>query len=161
MVGERQQGTLEPLLTTPIRREELVLAKAIAVFAPSVLVAYVVFGVFVVLVELFAHPGVAAAFLRSPVVLAQVIFTPLVAGWSIWISIAVSTRASDIRVAQQLSALASLPTIAISTLVSIGVIHPSLRLAVIFGAALVAGNRAGWRVVSRLFDRERLIAGPR
>jgi ABC-type Na+ efflux pump permease subunit len=28
VVGERQQGTLEPVLTTPIRREELLLGKA-------------------------------------------------------------------------------------------------------------------------------------
>ena len=161
VVGERQQGTLEPLLTTPITREELLLAKAIAVLAPSVIVAYVVFALFVAVVELFAQPGVAAAFVRGPDVLAQVIFTPLVAGWSIWISIAVSTRASDIRVAQQLSTLASLPTIAISTLVSIDVIHASLPLAVGLGAALVAGNRIGWRVVSWLFHRERLIVAGR
>ena len=30
VVGEREQGTLEPLLTTPLRREELLLGKAVA-----------------------------------------------------------------------------------------------------------------------------------
>ena len=30
VVGERQQGTLEPLLTTPLRREEFLLGKALA-----------------------------------------------------------------------------------------------------------------------------------
>jgi len=32
VVGEREPGTLEPVLTTPVRREELVLAKALAAF---------------------------------------------------------------------------------------------------------------------------------
>ena len=44
VVGERQQGTLEPVLTTPIRREELILGKALAVLAPALAVSYVVFG---------------------------------------------------------------------------------------------------------------------
>jgi ABC-2 type transport system permease protein len=161
VVGERQQGTLEPVLSTPIRREELVLSKALAVFAPSVAIAYAVFGVFIACVALFAHRGVPSELIDGPDVLAQVIFTPLIAGWSIWLAIGISTRASDIRVAQQLSLLASLPTIALTTLVALNVIHPSLRLAILLGVALLIGNRLGWRAVSAAFDRERLVTGSR
>ncbi len=161
IVSERQQGTLEPLLTTPIRRDELLLAKAVAVLVPSVAIAYLIFVIYVVLVALFAHPGVASALLRPSDVVAQILFTPLLATWSIWVGMAISTRASDLRVAQQLSTLASLPTIAVTTLISINVIHPSLKLALGLGLALLAANRLGWRVVSALFDRERLIVGAR
>jgi ABC-type Na+ efflux pump permease subunit len=159
VVGERQQGTLEPLLTTPIRREELLLAKALAVLVPSIAIAYLVFGVYVVLVASFAHPGIASAFLRPSDIVAQLVFTPPLAAWSIWVSMAISTRASDIRVAQQLSTLASLPSIAITTMIALNVIHPSLKLALGLGIALLVANRVGWRVVSALFDRERLITG--
>jgi ABC-2 type transport system permease protein len=159
VVGEREQGTLEPLLSTPIRRQELVLGKALAVLIPATGIAYAVFGVFVALVELFAHPGVASALIRGPDILAQVIFTPLIAIWSIWVGIAISTRASDIRVAQQLSVLASLPTIAVTTLIALDVIHATIGLALALGVALLIANRLGWRVVSALFDRERLITG--
>jgi ABC-2 type transport system permease protein len=161
VVGERQEGTLEPVLTTPISREQLVLGKALAVFLPSVVIAYFVFAVFVAVVALFAHPGVPSAIIRGPDVLVQVIFTPLIAGWAIWLGIAISTRVSDIRVAQQLSVLASLPTIALTTLIALNVIHPSTRLAIALGVVLLIGNRLGWRLVSSLFDRERLIAGVR
>jgi len=61
VVGERQQGTLKPVLTTPIRREELLLGKALAALLPSIAVAYVVYGLFLACVELFALPGVASA----------------------------------------------------------------------------------------------------
>ncbi len=159
VVGERQEGTLEPVLSTPIRREELLLGKALAVFVPAVVIAYLVFGLFLALVGLFADPHVASAFVRGSDVLAQVIFTPLLAGWSIWLGIAISTRASDIRVAQQLGVLASLPSIAVTTLIAFNVIHPSLRLAFGLGVLLLIANRVGWRIVSALFDRERLIAG--
>jgi ABC-2 type transport system permease protein len=161
VVGERQQGTLEPVLGTPIRRRELVLGKALAVFLPSVVVAYLVFGLFLLLVALFAHAGVASSFIRGSDVAAQLIFTPLVTAWSIWVGLAISTRASEMRVAQQLSVLASLPTIAVTTLTALNVIHPSLKLALGLGIALLVANRVGWRVVSSLFDRERLIAGLR
>ena len=65
IVGERQEGTLEPLLSTPLRRNELLLGKALAVLAPSVAIAYVVFGVFLALVALFAHADVASALIRG------------------------------------------------------------------------------------------------
>jgi ABC-2 type transport system permease protein len=133
------------------------LGKALAVLIPTVAIAYAVFGVFLALVGLFAHAGVASALIRGSDVLAQVIFTPLLATWSIWVGIAISTRIGEVRVAQQLSVLASLPTIALTTLIALNVIHPTLGLAVVLGAALVIANRLGWRLGSVLFDRERLI----
>jgi hypothetical protein len=116
-----------------------------------------VFAVFIMLVALFAHAGIPSALFRGSDIVAQLIFTPLIAAWSIWIGMAISTRASDLRVAQQLSVLASLPTVAVTTLVALNVVHPSLQLALALGIALLAANRIGWRVVSAMFDRERLI----
>jgi ABC-type transport system involved in multi-copper enzyme maturation permease subunit len=161
VVGERAQGTLEPVLTTPLRREELILGKALAVAVPAIVLSYVIFAIFLAIVGIFAHPGVSSALIRGSDVLAQVIFTPLIATWSIWIAMAISTRATDIRVAQQLSVLASLPTIAVTTLIAFNVLHPSLRLALGLGVGLLVLNRVAWRFVSMLFDRERLIVGTR
>lgn len=157
VVGERQQGTLEPVLTTPIRREELLLGKALAALVPSLGVSYAVYGVVLAIIELFASPAVASAVVRGPEIVAQVVFTPLVATWSIWLGIAISTRASDIRVAQQLSMLISLPSFAVAALIAFDAIHPSLGLALALGAALVILDGLGWRVTSAAFDRERLI----
>jgi ABC-2 type transport system permease protein len=159
VVGERLQGTLEPLLSTPVRREELLLGKALAAFVPSVVVAYSVFLLFVAIVKVFAHAAVASALLQTPDLVAQLVFTPLLAIWSIWVGIAVSARSSDPRTASQLSILASLPTVAVTTLVAFNVIPSTLRVAVGLGAALVILIRVGGRVASALFDRERLITG--
>jgi ABC-2 type transport system permease protein len=161
VVGERQQGTLEPVLTTPIRREELLLGKALAALLPSIAVAYVVYGLFLACVELLAVPTVASALIRVPDLLVQLFFTPLLAGWSIWIAMLISTRSNDIRVAQQLASLASLPSVAVTTLVALNVIKASLGTALVAAAALLLLNRIGWRVASATFDRERLITGTR
>jgi ABC-type transport system involved in multi-copper enzyme maturation permease subunit len=157
VVGERLQGTLEPVLSTPVSREELLLGKALAAFAPAVVVAYAVFAFYVTIVELFAHPDVASAVVRGPDLLAQLVFTPLLAALSIWIGIAVSARSNDPRTAGQLSVLVSLPTVAVTSLIAFNVIPATLGVALAFGAALVILDRIGWRVASAIFDRERLI----
>jgi ABC-type transport system involved in multi-copper enzyme maturation permease subunit len=157
VVGERLQGTLEPVLSTPVRSEELLLGKAVAAFVPSVAVAYAVFALFIILVEVFARSAVASALLRGPDLLAQLVFTPLLATWSIWIGIAVSARSNDPRVAGQLSLLVSLPIVAVTSLVAFNVIPATLETAVVLGGALLILVPAGGRFATALFDRERLI----
>jgi ABC-type transport system involved in multi-copper enzyme maturation permease subunit len=161
VVGERQQGTLEPVLTTPIRREEFLLGKALAALVPSVAIAYAVYALFLACVGLFAHPAVASALIRAPDLLAQLLFTPLLAGWSIWAGIAISSRSSDFRVAQQLGVLVSLPSAVVAALIAFNVIHASLGLALGLAAALLLLVGLGWRIMSATFDRERLMTGTR
>jgi ABC-type Na+ efflux pump permease subunit len=161
VVGEREQGTLEPVLSTPVRREEFLIAKALAAFVPTLVIAYAVFGLFLAIAALFAHPAIVSAIYAGSHVLVQFLFTPLLAGWAIWVGIAVSTRATDVRVAQQLSVLGSLPPLAIVALMSLNVISESTALAVGLAAALLAFDLLAWRVVAAMFDRERLVIGGR
>jgi ABC-2 type transport system permease protein len=100
---------------------------------------------------------VASSLLRAPDLLAQLLFTPLLAGWSIWVGIAISARASDFRVAQQFGILASLPSAVVAALIAFNVIRPTLALAVGLAVALLLGNGLGWRITAATFDRERLI----
>ncbi|HXY84524.1 MAG TPA: ABC transporter permease subunit [Gaiellaceae bacterium] len=159
VVGERDQGTLEPVLTTPVRGSELLLGKALAAFIPSVGVAYAIFFVVALSVEFGAAPVVQDVVFRPPQLLAQILFTPLLALWSIWIGIGISTRASDVRVAQQLATLAGLPLLALTALFSFQVLTPSVPLALGLALALLIVDIVAWRIVSRLFDRERLLTG--
>ncbi len=159
VVGERQQGTLEPLLTTPLRREEFLLGKALASLIPSLAISYIVYAAVLVAVEVLAARAVAEALLQVPEILAQLVFTPLVASVSIWIGMAISRRSSDPRTAQQLGTVAGLPTVAVAALIAYNVIHPTVGIAIGFGVFLVLLNAVSWRLVSALLDRERLIIG--
>ena len=143
VVGEREQGTLEPVLITPIRREEFLVGKALAVAVPTLTIAYAIFGIFLAVAKLFAHAGIASAIFAGTHVLVQLLFTPLLAGWSIWVGIAISARSSDIRVAQQLSVFASLPPLAIIALMQFKVITPSTGLALALAAALLIVDGLG------------------
>jgi hypothetical protein len=161
VVGERQQGTLEPVLMTPVRREEFLLGKALAALVPSLAISYLVYGLIFAVVELFARPAVASAFIHGPELIALLLFTPLFACWSIWLGSAISSRSTDYRVAQQFSTFASLPPIACAALVAFNVIRPSLGLALGFAAALLLIEGVGWRITASYFDRERLVTGTR
>jgi len=159
VAGEREQGTLEPVLFTPVRREEFLIGKALAGLVPALVVAYAIYGVFLACAALFTHPAVASAVFSGPHILIQLLFTPLLAGWSIWIGIAVSTRASDVRAAQQMGVAASLPPLVIVALMSANVIKPAVWLTLALAAALLVFDGLAWRMVANVFDRERLVTG--
>jgi hypothetical protein len=161
VVGEREQGTLEPVLTTPVSRAELLIGKAAAIFIPAAVLGYLIFGVFVAITQFAAAPAVAAAVRQAPQLPATLVFIPLLAAWAIWAGLAISARVSDTRVAQQLSTLGSLPPVAVAALMSFQVISPTFGLAAALAGGLLAVDCAACLVVVRLFDRERLITGAR
>lgn len=123
--------------------------------------AYTIFGIFLAAAALFAQPGIASAVFEGSHLLVQLLFTPLLAGWSIWVGIAISARSADVRVAQQLGVFASLPPLAIVALMSLNVITPSTGLALGLAGALLLVDGLGWRAVAAMFDRERLVTGGR
>ena len=160
VAGEREQGTLEPLLTTPIRQQEFIVGKAAAVLLPTMVASYAVFGLFLAAVALFAQPAVATAFFHEgAVLLALFLLAPLLAGWAIVVGMAISVRASEVRVAQQLATLASFPPIAVIILLAVGVLHPTFALALELAAALLVLDLVALRLISGMFDRERLVTG--
>jgi ABC-type Na+ efflux pump permease subunit len=160
IAGEREQGTLEPLLTTPIRQQEFILGKALAVIIPAVALSYSVFALFLLAVWLFANSSISAVvFQQGPILLALALFAPLLAGWAVVVGMAISVRASEIRVAQQLGTLASFPPLGVIVLLAVGVVHPTFPVALEFAAGLLVGDLLILRAVSAMFDRERLVTG--
>jgi len=57
--------------------------------------------------------------------------------------------------------LASLPSVAATTLVAYDIVHATLGLALTAAAALLVLDVLGWRFTTALFDRERLVTGRR
>jgi ABC-type transport system involved in multi-copper enzyme maturation permease subunit len=159
ITGEREQGTLEPVLGTPILAREFLLGKALAVFVPAVAESYLIFGAIDGIVWASRPAAVSAAALRPLVLLAQLIFTPLLAWMGVWVSMTISARVSDVRVGQQIGTLIMLPVIALSVLFGFHVLQVTVPLGITVGAALAALDAAGLLVVSAAFDRERLVLG--
>lgn len=111
VVGEKQGRTLEPLLTTPVATTELLLAKVLAAFLPSLIIEIIGLFIYLVLVGMFASPGVLSAVIsvRSVVLLSAI--GPLATLAALQATIAVSSRANDPRSAQQIAVLLVLPLV--------------------------------------------------
>jgi ABC-type Na+ efflux pump permease subunit len=157
IIGEREQATLEPVLTTPVRESELLIGKALSAVVPSVAIAYAMFAIYVALVHAFAIRQVVDIVWRPAQFLAVILFAPLLSLFSIWVGLAFSARSSDVRVAQQLSGLAMLPMLGLLALFTFQIVSPTVEVAVIGAVGLIVVDAVAWRVVSAMFDRERLL----
>ena len=109
VVGEKQGKTLEPLLTTPVGTSELLVAKVLAAFLPSLVIEVV--GLILYLLALWLLRGAwrppGGGKRRSIVLLGAI--GPLATLAALQATIAVSSRANDPRSAQQIAVLLVLP----------------------------------------------------
>lgn len=109
IMGEKEQGTLEPLLATPIREIELFLAKALASVIPALLITWTVFGIFLLSAYQLTSKDLAGLFLSPSWVASIFLLSPLVSVFSVTATMAISSRLNDSRAAYQLSTFVMLP----------------------------------------------------
>ena len=157
IIGEREQGTLEPVLSTAVTDRELLAGKAVAAALPAVAISWALFAVYVALANAFAPDVVVSRIWTPEQAVAMGVMTPALAGFSILLGMLISLRATDFRVAQQLAVLASLPVIGLVALVTFRVIDPSAGLYVGTAALIALLALVCWRLAIRLFNRERLL----
>lgn len=157
VVGEREQGTLESLLVTPITDDELLRAKALAAVAPTVVLSWILLGIFLILAHTLAPSQATDELSRGTHVFAAILFAPLVAVFAISVSMGISARTTDVRVAQQLAGLAIIPMFGLAFVLSYNVLDPSLTLYAVAAVLLAVVDVLAWSLMARLFDRERLL----
>ena len=156
IVGEKEQTTLEPLLATPITDRELFLGKALASVIPAIVVNWISFGVFLIATRLLVGAFLAQT-LTAPWLASIFGLSPLLALFSVGVTMIVSSRASDTRAAYQVSSLAILPGLIPLIIYSSMKTLVDLRLILLEGGLLiVAGIVVLWFAI-RLFCREQIL----
>ncbi|MCK2218327.1 ABC transporter permease subunit [Actinomadura sp. ATCC 31491] len=161
VLGEREQGTLEPLLTTPVTDGELLRGKAIAACAPAVLLSWLLFGLFAGAGALWMRPSVLRWVFTGESVLAALAFAPLMAAFAVIATMLVSAGTRDLRVAQQLAGLAVLPMFLGAMALSFRLVPMSYLVYALCAAGVGLLDGLGWLLLRRVFDRELLLAGAR
>ena len=157
IVGEKQLHTLEPLLATPIRTWELLLAKALAAALPGAAAGWLGYS----LLTLGARPVVgpaAFAYLIGPTgLLLAFLLAPLLALVGVGLATVASSRTDDPRAAQQVGAVVVLPVVGLLFAQAGGALYlgPGLVLAASLVAALA--DVALLIVAARLFRRETIL----
>jgi len=157
IVGEKEHKSLEPLLATPIRTWELLVAKSAAAVIPAILVSWVVFLAFIVGVKFLTRPLVFATVVNPVWLIANLVIGPLLAVLSVLAGVIASSRLNDPRAVQQLVAMFVVPLVLIGIGQSVGLFLVSVEM-VLLGALLVVliDGAVLWLAV-RLFQREVIL----
>ena len=156
IVGEKEQTTLEPLLATPISDTELFLGKALASVIPALIVNWISFGLFLILIRAIVG-AIPLETLTLPWLASIFGLSPLLALFSVGVTMIVSTRASDARAAYQFSSLAILPGLIPLIVYSSQKTLVDMRLILLEGALLVVADIAVLYVAIKLFRREHIL----
>ena len=156
IVGEKEQATLEPLLATPISDVELFLGKALASVIPALAINWLAFGAFLGATWLFVG-AVPLQTLTVPWIASIFGLSPLLAFFSVLVTMLVSSRASDARAAYQFSSLAVLPGVIPLIVYSTRKTLVDLALVALEGGVLLVASAVLLYFAIRVFSREQIL----
>ena len=159
LVGEKVEKSLEPLLATPTTDSEILLGKGIAAFIPSVAGILAGSAVFMTLMDFVTRSRLGYYFYPNwNAVILLFIMVPLASLLSVEWNVIISSRVSDVRVAQQFGAFAVIPLGGIYVageinLIDLGVTNNLLYIC----AALVAADVILFILARATFRREEIL----
>jgi ABC-2 type transport system permease protein len=157
IVDEKQTGSLEALLATPVRTWELLLGKALAGALPALVMTWISAGVFLLIVWLIGW-GRFTGFIIDPAwFLNLFLVTPAIAILSFILGVIGSSRAKDAKSAQNMVVVIILPVFVLIGIQVTGIVWftPLLLLALGIGIWII-----DWfmlRAAVRLFQREAIL----
>jgi ABC-2 type transport system permease protein len=158
IVGEKTTHSLEPLLATPTTTFELLAGKSLAAAIPAIVATWGCFLLFIAASALLGISPAVRANMSSPTWLAAIFgMGPLMAIAAVNLAVIVSSRVSDPRVAEQISAILIVPLMGVlfAQIAGVIVVNLSLVLIAIGGMLLVD---VGMIVLgARLFQRETIL----
>ena len=156
IVGEKEQNSLEPLLATPISDLELFLGKALASVLPALTINWISFALFLLGASMVLR-GLPPHVLTAPWLAVIFGLSPLLALFSVGVTMLVSSRASDARAAYQFSSFAILPGVIPLIIYSSRKTLVSLLLVGAEGLVLVAASIIVLYFAIRVFSREQIL----
>jgi ABC-2 type transport system permease protein len=158
IVGEKTTHSLEPLLATPISTAELLLAKCLAAAIPAVLATWAGFIIFTLGAPLVGTGPAVIRQVASPVWLVAIfIIGPLLSVLAVNCAVMVSSRVSDPRAAEQISAVVIVPLLGLLFGQLAGVIVLNLSFMLVTVVVLVLVDIGITLLGARLFQRERIL----
>jgi ABC-2 type transport system permease protein len=157
VIGEKQARTLEPLLATPITTFELLSAKVLGSLLPALGLAMSGFIAYLLLIAMFAEPGVYGTLLTGRSLGIVFVIGPLASLAALQLAVCVSSRVNDARSAQQIGALIILPMTALLIAQLMGRVVLSGAIIMLIAALLALVNVLLMRIGIALFNREAIL----
>lgn len=157
VVGEKSTHSLEPLLATPITTSELLTGKMLAAIIPAVLATWAAFLIYVVAVRLMVTSTIFARVVDPLWLVAIFIVGPLLTILSVCSAMMISSRVSDPRAAEQLSAVVILPLILIIVGQSAGLLIIDRQLVILVAIVVFLIDIVLVVLTIKLFERETIL----
>jgi ABC-2 type transport system permease protein len=157
IVDEKQTGSLEALLATPVRTWELLLGKALAGAIPALVMTWISAGLFLLIASLIGW-GRFTGFIIDPAwFLNLFLVTPAVAVLSFILGVIGSSRAKDAKSAQNMVVVIILPVFALIGIQVTGVVWFTPLLTLALGIVIAIVDWLLLRAAVRLFQRESIL----
>lgn len=157
IVGEKQARTLEPLLATPIATSELLVAKVLGAFIPTVAISLAGLIAYFAGIAWLAHPGVFSTMATARTLLLVAVVGPAAALVALQAAIVVSSRVNDARTAQQFGILIILPLTVVFVAQFTGSLTITARMLALVGIGLAAAWVLLLLLSVAIFDRETIL----
>jgi len=158
LVGEKIEKSLEPLLATPTTDGEILLGKSIAAFLPPMASIFAGATIFMTLMDAATYSRLGYYFFPNWNAGAVfLLLAPLAAVLSIEVNVIVSSRVSDVRTAQQLGILTTLPFGGIYLASELGVVTLDTSSLLIISGILVVSDLLLFFVSTATFRREEIL----
>lgn len=157
IVDEKQTGSLEALLATPVRTWELLLGKALAGAIPALVITWIAAGFFLLVTVLLGWGYLNGYLLNAGWFLNIFLVTPAVAILSFILGVIGSSSAKDAKSAQNMVVIIILPVFALIALQVTGIVWftPVLMLVLALGIGVI--DFFMLRIAVRLFRRESIL----
>lgn len=158
MVGEKVERSLEPLLATPASDGEILLGKGLASLIPPLTAMWAGMITLMALCDAFTHGTLG--YLYFPNWLAAVavfVVAPLLAVMAVTLSVLWSTRVTEVRTAQQLSALTAIPGLVLYVGLLSGAFSLDLPALAVIAGILAAADVALGLAARAVFHREEIL----
>jgi ABC-2 type transport system permease protein len=157
-IGEKLEKSLEPLLATPTTDGELLFGKSLGAFIPCIGATYIGELMFVILIDGWSITNLGTLLLPTLYwALVTGIVIPLSCVLSVEANIIISSRINDIRAAQQIGGIISLPLLVMAVLPSVLPIIPMNTLALILSGGLAVADIGLFYLSKVIFQREEIL----
>ena len=157
VIGEKQLRSLEPLLATPIKTWELLVAKGLSDALPGIVVTWGSYAVFALAARQIVGQTVFG-FMTGPTwLVAFLLVAPLFSLLAVGMAVIASSRTNDPRAAQQLGSVVILPVAALLFAQVAGLVFLNVWLMLALAGVTALVDLGLLVLATRLFRRETIL----
>ena len=157
IIGEKKAKSLEPLLATPIKTWELLMAKVLVAVAPAAIAGWLSYLAVVLGIWLVADSVVFSYLVRPVWLVGMTLLSPLLAGLSTLSGVTVSSRMKDIRAANSVAGFFVLPLIVVSVAVLLGKVVMTTEIVLLASFIITLLTATLLYLSVKIFNRETIL----